>query len=78
MKKIITPVLTSMFFAFCLYIHPVQGQKIVKKGAKYDTIIVKHTTSSAKKPTKAVAKPAAAMMSAALKIIFFILMFLRK
>ena len=56
MKKIITPVLTSMVIAFCLYIHPVQGQKIVKKGAKYDTIIVKHSPP-AKKTTKPATKP---------------------
>jgi hypothetical protein len=57
MKNILTPVLSSLVIAFCLYIHPVQGQKVVKKGAKYDTIIVKHSTPSAKKPAPA-AKPA--------------------
>ena len=59
MKKILTPVLSSMVIACCLYIHPAHGQKIVKKGAKYDTIIVKHSPP-AKKTTKPATKPAAA------------------
>jgi hypothetical protein len=56
----------SLFFAplifiiaFCL-IAPVNGQnRTVKKGAKYDTIIVKHQNKIAKKPLpKPIAKPA--------------------
>lgn len=46
---------------FAMYFHsPAQGQtRVVKKGAKYDTIIVKHGPKPAKKPVpKPVAKPA--------------------
>jgi hypothetical protein len=55
MKKSLTAALFS--FLIALYLHiPVQGQnRTVKKGAKYDTIIVKHQPKVAKKP---VAKPA--------------------
>jgi hypothetical protein len=60
MKKILTPVLSCLAIALYFNILPVQAQKIIKKGAKYDTIIVKHTTPSAKKPAKPVAKPAVA------------------
>lgn len=47
---------TSLYLLIFLCLHtPVQGQtRTVKKGAKYDTIIVKHTPKPAK---KAVAKP---------------------
>jgi hypothetical protein len=46
----------SFIIALCLHT-PVQSQ-VVKKGAKYDTIIVKHQTKPAKKPVaKPVAKP---------------------
>lgn len=47
--------LVYLIVVLCLHI-PAQGQtRTVKKGAKYDTIIVKHSASPAKKP---VAKPA--------------------
>ena len=55
MKKSLAFVTLPLIIALCLYI-PVQGQtRIVKKGAKYDTIIVKHGPKPAKKP---IVKPA--------------------
>lgn len=60
MKKII-PALLSLITvtAFFSYMHPAQGQsKIVKKGAKYDTIIVKHQKPAKKPVTKNTVKPA--------------------
>lgn len=58
MKKSLTFTTLSLIIVMCLNI-PVQGQtKTVKKGAKYDTIIVKHVTKTAKKPVaKPVVKP---------------------
>ncbi len=57
MKKSLIIVAPSFIISLCLYI-PAEGQ-IVKKGAKYDTIIVKHQTKPAKKPVaKPVVKPA--------------------
>lgn len=57
MKKSSIFAVSSFIISLCLYI-PVKGQ-IVKKGAKYDTIIVKHQTKPAKKPAaKPVVKPA--------------------
>ncbi len=54
MKKSFVFAMLSFFIILCLHI-PVQAQnKIVKKGAKYDTIIVKKGVSPAKKPA---AKP---------------------
>lgn len=54
------PVLISLAVISCCCSQRVQGQsKVVKKGAKYDTIIVKHSTATAKKPVaKAAVKPA--------------------
>lgn len=51
--------LLSFVIALCFNMHPAQGQtRVVKKGDKYDTIIVKHSTNAAKKPVpKPVAKP---------------------
>ena len=58
MKKIVAVVFSSLAIAFCLNIHTVQGQsKVVKKGAKYDTIIVKHSTPAKKPAAKPAAKP---------------------
>jgi hypothetical protein len=55
MKKSLIIALFAFTIALCLHI-PVQGQnRTVKKGAKYDTIIVKHQPKVAK---KTVAKPA--------------------
>jgi hypothetical protein len=57
MKKSLIFVLSSFIFSLCLPAH-VQGQ-IVKKGAKYDTIIIKHQAKPAKKPAaKPIVKPA--------------------
>src|ERR1035437_1084311 len=58
MKKSLTFTTLSLIIVMCLNI-PVQGQtKTVKKGAKYDTIIVKHVTKTAKNPVaKPVVKP---------------------
>lgn len=58
MKKSLTFTTLSLIIVMCLNIL-VQGQtKTVKKGAKYDTIIVKHVTKTAKKPVaKPVVKP---------------------
>ena len=57
MKKITLAVL-SLVATLCLYIHPAQGQtKTVKKGAKYDTIIIKHQTPVKKPVTKTAVKP---------------------
>jgi|GEM_PF-757265 len=54
MKKGLSFSLLFFIIVLCQYL-PVLGQtKTVKKGAKYDTIIVKHQTKVAKKP---VAKP---------------------
>ena len=53
MKKNLFFTMLSLIVVMCLHIQ-VQGQTTVKKGAKYDTIIVKHQTKTAKKP---VAKP---------------------
>ena len=54
MKKSLIFAALSLIIALCLHL-PVHGQtKTVKKGVKYDTIIVKHVTKTAKKP---VAKP---------------------
>jgi hypothetical protein len=56
MKKSLVFTPLSFIISLCLHT-PVQGQ-IVKKGAKYDTIIVKHQTKTAKKPVaKPVVKP---------------------
>ncbi len=57
MKKSLIFVLSSFIISLCLPAH-VQGQ-VVKKGAKYDTIIVKHQANPAKKPAaKPIVKPA--------------------
>jgi hypothetical protein len=56
MKKNLSLMLLYLIVVLSLHI-PAEGQtKTVKKGAKYDTIIVKHTSPSSK---KAVPKPAA-------------------
>jgi hypothetical protein len=56
MKKNLSLILLYLVVVLSLHI-PAEGQtKTVKKGAKYDTIIVKHTSPSSK---KAVPKPAA-------------------
>ena len=56
MKKSLTFTTLSLIIVMCLHI-PVQGQtKTVKKGAKYDTIIVKHVTPVKKPITKPVSK----------------------
>lgn len=47
MKKIPALILLCMITIFCLTI---TSQAQIKKGAKYDTIIVKHVTKSTKKP----------------------------
>ena len=58
MKKNLFFAMLSLIIATCLHIS-VQGQTTVKKGAKYDTIIVKHQTKPAKKPVaKPIVKPA--------------------
>src|SRR5688572_25724421 len=50
MKKSLAFVTLSLIIVLCLNI-PAQGQtRVVKKGAKYDTIIVKHGPKPAKKP----------------------------
>lgn len=55
MKKNLIFAVLSVSIVLCLHI-PVQGQtRVVKKGTKYDTIIVKHGPKPAKKP---IAKPA--------------------
>jgi len=47
-----------LVIAMCLHIPVYSQTKIVKKGAKYDTIIVKHVTPASKKPVvKPVQKP---------------------
>ncbi|MBC7873425.1 MAG: hypothetical protein H7Y01_05485 [Ferruginibacter sp.] len=54
MKKSLTFTMLSLLTVLCCDL-PVQAQaQTIKKGAKYDTIIVKHATKTAKKP---VAKP---------------------
>jgi hypothetical protein len=54
MKKSLTFVTLSLLIALCIY-QSAQGQtRIVKKGQKYDTIIVKHGPKPVKKPA---AKP---------------------
>jgi hypothetical protein len=56
MKKNLIFILLSFVISLCLYT-PARGQtKTYKKGAKYDTIIVKHQPKVAKKPA---VKPAA-------------------
>ncbi len=53
---------TTLFLIFALCLHtPVKGQtKTVKKGVKYDTIIVKHQNKIVKKPVpKPIVKPVA-------------------
>ncbi len=59
MKKSLRSAPLFFIIALCIYV-PLQGQnRTVKKGAKYDTIIVKHQNKIAKKPAaKSVAKPA--------------------
>ena len=59
MKKSLVSVGVSFIITLCLHA-PAQGQtRTVKKGAKYDTIIVKHGSKPAKKPVaKPVVKPA--------------------
>jgi len=58
MKKIIVTVILSIISILCLQLISVSAQTIVKKGDKYDTIIVKKGAKSAKKPVaKPVAKP---------------------
>ena len=55
MKKNFIKLIPALIIVLCLYI-PAQGQTTtVKKGAKYDTIIVKHVAKPVKKP---VTKPA--------------------
>ena len=57
MKKNLFFATLSLIIVMCLHIS-VQGQTTVKKGAKYDTIIVKHQNKPAKKPVvKPVPKP---------------------
>src|SRR5689334_18837921 len=58
MKKNLIFTTLSLIIVMCLHI-PMQGQtKTVKKGDKYDTIIVKHVTTPVKKKVaKPVAKP---------------------
>lgn len=59
MKKKLKCVPLFSIIALCIYL-PLQSQnRTVKKGAKYDTIIIKHQNKIAKKPAaKPVAKPA--------------------
>jgi len=60
MKKSLAFVALPLLAAMCLHTSA-QAQTVVKKGAKYDTIIVKHQTKTAKKPVvKTVVKPVVA------------------
>jgi hypothetical protein len=62
-KALIFGILSSIIFLS--FYTPVQSQsKVVKKGAKYDTIIVKHSPTPAKKPA---AKPLATPLPATVK-----------
>ncbi len=56
MKKILTFLTISLIVFLCFQTALQAQSTVVKKGAKYDTIIVKHQPKTAKKP---VAKPAA-------------------
>jgi hypothetical protein len=54
MKKCLSFTVLSIFAALCLHMNAQAQNRTVKKGTKYDTIIVKHETKVPKKP---VAKP---------------------